>query len=160
MEPLLGNGETFVLRPARSYARGDVVVFRSPADELQVLKRIVAIGGDEVAAVDGALYLNGAAVPVRAIGPARNAQDMGAQCLEERLPSGARYAIVRVIPEPMPSSFRPVRVPPDHVFVLGDHRDRSNDSRNPRIGPIPLSRILGVASAPFGLRSPRLTCGP
>ncbi len=39
----------------------------------------------------------------------------------------------------------PVTVPEGHVFVRGDHRDRSNDSTNPRIGPVPISRVKGRA---------------
>jgi signal peptidase I len=50
------------------------------------------------------------------------------------------------------SDMPPVYVPEKHVFVMGDHRDMSNDSRNPDLGAIPLSRIKGRGLAIYWSR--------
>ena len=59
----------------------------------------------------------------------------------------------------------PVHVPKGHIYVLGDHRDSSNDSRNPVLGVIPVTRVKGRAltiywsSGEEGLRYDRILKG-
>jgi signal peptidase I len=56
----------------------------------------------------------------------------------------------------------PVHIPEGHIYVLGDHRDSSNDSRNPAVGAIPVTRVKGRAlsiywsSGEDGLRYARM----
>jgi len=96
--------------------RGDVVVFRYPANPRQhFIKRIIAIPGDEVLISRGTVYVNGVA-------------------LEEPYIAG-----------PMFGSFGPVVVPPDSYFVLGDNRNNSEDSRDRRVGFVPRDHIIGRA---------------
>jgi len=104
--------------------RGDVVLF-AYADEAErdYIKRVVAVAGDLVEIRDRRLLVDGA--PADLGGEYFADSEQGVQSL------GAR------------DNFGPFRVPPDHVFVLGDNRDRSVDSRN--YGPAALEGIKGKA---------------
>lgn len=153
MEPWLADGDAFTLTEDHAFERGDVVVYLAP-DGAVVAKRVVAIGGDVVSLVDGVLHLGGVPVPTRALGPS---SDADFACFEETLPSGSPYLVLRSADGP-PWDLEPTPVPPGHVFVLGDHRDRSNDSRNPTVGPIPLERVAGRIVERRPSDGPRLRC--
>lgn len=96
--------------------RGDVVVFRYPRDTSKsYIKRVIAIPGDRVRIEDGLVYVN------------------DHQLSEEYVPQ--MYEDVR--------SYSETVVPPHFYFVLGDHRNLSNDSRD--FGPVDESYIYGKA---------------
>jgi signal peptidase I len=96
--------------------RGDVVVFRYPRDTSKsYIKRVIAIPGDRVQIEDGLVYVN------------------GRQIAETYVPQ--MYEDVRSYPETV--------VPARSYFVLGDHRNLSNDSRD--FGPVDESYIYGKA---------------
>jgi len=103
--------------------RGDIVLCYYPDDYYAQpgktygtrVKRVVAVGGDTIEAKNGTLYLNGEAQDEPFLTP-------------ERI--GAMTIARQVIPE-------------GSVFVLGDNREVSIDSRDPNVGPIPLSRVIG-----------------
>jgi signal peptidase I len=96
--------------------RGDVVVFRYPRDTSKsYIKRVIAVPGDHVQIEDGLVYVN------------------GHQIAENYVPQ--MYEDVRSYPETV--------VPPHSYFVLGDHRNLSNDSRD--FGPVEQSYIYGKA---------------
>jgi len=105
----------FVYR-IESIHRGDVVVFRYPRDTSKsYIKRVIAIPGDRVRISDGLVYVN------------------DHQLSEEYVPR--IYEDVR--------SYSETVVPPHSYFVLGDHRNLSNDSRD--FGPVDESYIYGKA---------------
>ncbi|MGD0578754.1 MAG: signal peptidase I [Bryobacteraceae bacterium] len=96
--------------------RGDLVVFPSPNDPAKsYLKRIIGIPGDTVELRGGLVWLNGRPLE------------------EPYVPADYRDQ----------SNLAPVRVPPGHYFVMGDHRSASNDSRV--WGPVPGAAIYGKA---------------
>ncbi len=164
MEPTLLNGDRVVVAkflyglflPFTNEAvatwglpnAGDVVIVRSPFDDIDIVKRVIGVPGDELEMRDDIVYRNGNPTFRRVVGPCRGDQ-MEAQdeCewVEEGIgdhtwdTSHSTYSV--------PDSFDEVTVPPGHIFVMGDHRDRSNDSRNPRVGMIPGSRVKGRALA-------------
>ncbi len=126
---------------------GDVVIVKSPADNVDIVKRVIGVGGDTIEIRDGVVHRNGAPVPVEEIGdcPEGNQKNYDSTCstYEERI-DGRAYRISRSRHEPQ-SSRPPIEIPAGHVYVLGDHRDRSNDSRNHLIAAVPVSRIKGKA---------------
>jgi signal peptidase I len=165
MEPTLLDGDRFVIdrsalglffpweREARaSWALpevGDVVVLRSPMDELDIVKRVIGLPGDRIAIREDEVFRDGIS-----LGQGRGSEGPEpASEVEERV--GERRWWTRRDPD-SPSSLHETVVPSGHVFVLGDHRSHSNDSR--RIGPIPLRRLVGIvrlryaspAGAPLG----------
>jgi signal peptidase I len=136
-----------------SPARGDVVVLLNPtggpsADDL--IKRVVAVGGDTVEIRDGRLVVNG--LPVRReekIGPCTywNRPERGGwveePCLDfvEHLDGHAFHT--HCTPERPCGDVVVQKVPPGHVFLAGDHRDHSADSRV--FGPVPIGHVKGRA---------------
>lgn len=120
MLPTLHSGERLVVERVtylfRPPHRGEVIVFRYPLNPREFfVKRVVGLPGDRVAIRGGYLWVNG-------------------QRLEEE------YVNARAL-RPFPE----VQVPPDHYFVMGDNRNNSEDSRDPRVGFIPRELVVGRA---------------
>lgn len=124
--------------------RGDIVVLFSPADGVRLVKRVVALPGDQLEMRDNQLFVNGQPARQSPIEVAQSEETGTAYVLDEDL-YGHTHKMM-VTPEiPAVRSFGPVTVPQDHYFVLGDNRDNSNDSRF--IGYIQRRRIVGKAVA-------------
>ncbi len=126
--------------------RGDVITFDSPRDDVNLIKRVVAEPGDTVLMQDNHLFINGRAVPRALVEQRREvpteAGPLALQIWQERL--GQRsYEVARMVAANNWRDFGPVQVPADHVLVLGDSRDNSNDSRF--IGFIDVHRVTGQA---------------
>jgi len=118
MEPsYYHNNRVVVLKVAYMFGdiqRGDVIVFPAPPNpDEDYIKRVIGLPGDEVMVSDGKVYVNG-------------------ETLEEPY-----------INAPPINSMRPVNVPEDMVFVMGDNRNVSSDSRS--WGPLPIEDIIGKA---------------
>jgi signal peptidase I len=137
MEPTLENGQYVLVDKVSphfsDYKRGDVVVLQPPAgyDEngsnVPFIKRVVGVGGDTVEVKGGAVYVNGAKL-------------------------NEPYVYVGEETDPLTSQ-SVWQVPAGYLFVMGDHRDESEDSR--LFGPISESTVIGRAwlrywGGPFG----------
>lgn len=112
-------------------ARGDVVIFDSPQDGVRLIKRVVAVGGDQVAVHGGKVYIDGQAL-------ARPSSDV------ERYRRGA---VPLKLEHGGGPDLAPVSVPPGHVLVLGDHRGNSKDGRY--FGFVPVEALYGRARGVF-----------
>ncbi len=133
--------------------RGDVVVFR---DERQspprnLIKRVIGVAGDVVEVREGRLYLNGEAV-VREFDEIRTYREhpsglpVTVTHYTEVLPGGREHPIYEQRDNAPLDDYGPVTVRPGTVFVMGDNRDASRDSRAPE-GPglVPLENVVGRA---------------
>jgi signal peptidase I len=123
MEPTLRRGEYFLADStfyrSRQPSRGEVAVYVHPKQkDIHVIKRIVAIEGDRIAIRDGRAIVNGMAVE------------------EPYVEAGASRTPFANMAE--------TNVPLDHVFVLGDNRANSEDSRNTSThGAVPMKNLIG-----------------
>ena len=119
---------------------GDVVVAESPVDESIVVKRVAAVGGDTIGCSGGVLRINGQEVALGREEPCRfDDHSTACRVRSEHFLEGGSHRVAWAELE----DFGPVVVPLGSVFLLGDQRDRSNDSRNPLMGSVPISRVLG-----------------
>lgn len=155
--------------------RGDIVIVTPPGQRSDYIKRVIGLPGDTIRMVDGQLYINGQAVKRQALPPDMVPIDINSPCGSEHDPAlyeyrtrgsdGKMYCRVPVVRETLPNgrtyetvelgrssedNFGPVTIPPDTVWLMGDNRDDSADSRVPEWqgglgGPVPWENLGGRA---------------
>jgi signal peptidase I len=165
----IGEGRWFGRLPDR----GDVVIFKHPIDRADYVKRVIGLPGDQVQMVAGVLHLNGQpvpkqrvadfVVPIRPNGGCREVRfterlaDGSFVCrypqFRESLPGGASFNVLDLGLQPSDTTTAVV-VPEGRLFLMGDNRDNSLDSRFPAvaqqgIGMVPLENVVGQASFMF-----------
>jgi signal peptidase I len=114
--------------------RGDVVVFRPPGEpETDFIKRVIGLPGDRVQMRNGILIINGQPVERQRIEDYVDPDDrVSRPVLQyiETLPGGVKHRILEADGDDGELDNTPIYVvPADHYFMMGDNRDRSNDSR-------------------------------
>jgi signal peptidase I len=139
--------------------RGDVVVFRLPRDPSQsFVKRVVGLPGDRVQMIDGRLWINGQKLPVRRDGTGLVEMEDGGGVLGRRfietLPGGREHPIFKLSLGGELDNTGIFEVMSGHLFVMGDNRDDSADSRlSPQaggVGLVPLENLVGRAEIVLG----------
>lgn len=138
----------FVNRAVLSWSTpepGEVVLVALPRPEgdLVVFKRVAGGPGDRVEVTAGRLVLNGKParyMPLSRLTVRKWSSEAGARYEAETF-ADRPHQVVYGVPGGTPAPSGMITVPPDHVFVIGDSRDNSRDSRE--VGPLPRSRILG-----------------
>ena len=150
--PPLFNGRIFESMPKR----GDVAVFKYPGDNrTDYIKRIVGLPGDKIQMREGVLYVNGVAVPRVPMQAAASRDDSGVLVrglrYKETLPGGATYQVQKLTDSGFPNNTHVFEVPPGRLFVMGDNRDSSADSRLPNsgVGFVKLENLVGRAEFIF-----------
>ncbi|HEX6375465.1 MAG TPA: signal peptidase I [Allosphingosinicella sp.] len=135
MAPTLEKGDRFVafMDGGAGLERGDIIVMA--VGESTYVKRVAALAGDTIGLEEGVVILNGRAVVQRFLRNERPVEVPGAppaRRMSEQFPDEkAPHEILDMGPSDV-DNFPELRVPAGFVFVLGDNRDRSADSRVPR----------------------------
>lgn len=136
MLPLIGKGGTVSCTPdaAAKLAYGDLVIYRIPSDNKTLwVKMLVGFAGDTVQMKDGVLWINGKAVPKQPAGEFEVPGSGGEKVkrYEETLPGGAKTFVLDTYPGSPLDNTAALKVPAGHIFVIGNNRDDSVDSRLP-----------------------------
>ena len=153
--------------------RGDIVIVTPPGQSDDYIKRVIGLPGDTIEVRDGRLVINGKPVKSVPRPPAMVPVDANVPCgiefsgFQVVQPDGKAYCRLPIVRETLPNgvsydtidlgesagdNYAPVKVPADHLFLMGDNRDRSADSRfglgppeNGLGGPVPWENIGGRA---------------
>ena len=130
--------------------RGDIIVFKFPEDESKnFIKRVVGVPGDKIEIRKGILLINDQPVPVTELNNDGDKEPGSGQAslwgrprvLEERL--GSVTHRIQYLRDQSGYDFGPILVPKESVFVMGDNRDNSQDSRVWKF--VKYDKILGKA---------------
>lgn len=155
-------------------SRGDVVVFRAPEVlDHDVIKRVIGLPGETIQMRQGTVYLNGKPIPKQRIADFTipltanfNAEKCGAPYVDvvanvqicryprfrETLPGGRSYEVLDQAELPDRDDTGLYTIPAGYIFVMGDNRDDSGDSRFPApqgMGYVPLENVEGKAVVNF-----------
>ena len=121
--------------------RGDILVFKWPKDESKdFIKRVIGIEGDIIEIKNDILYVNGEKVETVYVAKYNDNDISEADRYEEFLGENKHYILDQYVKY---EDFGPVTVPENSVFVMGDNRDNSQDSRY--WGFVTLNKIKGKA---------------
>ena len=152
LAPDVFNGRIF----GRVPARGDVVVFKFPHDtSIDYIKRVIGLPGDKIQVKAGQLYINGTLAPRKLVGEyvenEEGRRTIATQYIET-LPNGLQHPILKEQDVGYMNNTPEFQVPADHVFVMGDNRDNSSDSRvmdSSGVGYVPIENLVGRAEFIF-----------
>ena len=129
--------------------RGDVVVFKFPQDNrTDYIKRVIGLPGDKIKLENGRLYVNGelverAEIEDFVIRDSKGNAERYHQYVET-LPDGVKHKILEVSDSENEDNVPELTVPQGYYFVMGDNRDRSDDSRV-NVGFVPFENLVGKA---------------
>ncbi len=150
---------------------GDVVVFKAPPTAREdYIKRVIALSGDIVQVTKGVVSINGTEVERKQVEDFEHLVTPNSPCyrdefespgsngsricrypqFQETLPNGVSYRILDIYEDSEGDSTEAFVVPDGHMFLMGDNRDRSADSRFPAvdghaIGMVPQANLVGRA---------------
>jgi len=119
-----------------SPSRGDIIAFRYPGDEsVNYTKRVIGVPGDEIAISGRAVYINGKKISRSLI-----SRDEDTEIFLEKL-NGREYLVQNYRHAHGKDTMKKFTVPQGALFVMGDNRDNSFDSRY--WGFVPIENVLG-----------------